>query len=59
MQYYIRYSRFGEWVDVVVDDFIPMAKISGGGWMMLSCGMKAEHEEFELWPVLAEKAYAK
>ena len=51
--YHFRFWYFGDWIDVVVDDFLPTTL----GNHMIFCHNKNFINEF--WPCLAEKAFAK
>ena len=46
-----RFWRYGEWIEVVVDDYLPTV----GGELILN----RSNEISEFWPALLEKAYAK
>ena len=51
-----RFHRFGEWIEVVVDDYLPTKKNSNELVFMHS--QKPPHE-VEFWAAFLEKAYAK
>lgn len=56
-----RFNYFCEWVDVVVDDYIPLfeEKGPGTGYTIMICKPPHEKGVYEIWPLLVEKAYAK
>ena len=49
--YHFRFWRFGDWVDVYIDDLLPM---SDGELIYAQAATPSE-----IWPSLIEKAYAK
>ena len=49
--FYFRFWQYGEWVDVVVDDYLPTLQDQ-------PCFLKSDTPN-EFWPAMIEKAYAK
>ena len=60
-----KFWRYGEWIDVIIDDTLPCRKTRGGRYRLknLKVGKSGDEEEelndVEFWPCLVEKAYAK
>jgi calpain-5 len=52
--FHFRFYQYGEWLDVVVDDLLPVDKYTN---KLIYCHNKKEKNEF--WCALLEKAYAK
>ena len=50
-----QFWRYGEWIEVVVDDCLP----TSDGKLILNASYDDEDEIPEFWPALFEKAYAK
>ena len=59
--YGFRFQRNGEWVTILIDDKVPFAMSSStpGGPRSLKPVFANSENPTEMWPVLAEKAYAK
>ncbi len=51
--YHFRFWYFGDWIDVVVDDYLPTTLDNN----LLFCHNQTHRNEF--WSCLAEKAFAK
>ena len=51
--YHFRFWNYGEWCDVVIDDYLPTLKNN----QLIFCSNEDERNEF--WPALLEKAFAK
>jgi hypothetical protein len=54
--FHFRFWRFGYWIDVVVDDYIPVIENSGKFYLRFCQNRKDTNE---MWGPLVEKAYAK
>jgi len=54
--FHFRFWRYGEWVDVIIDDLLPVMK-SNGSNVHLCFAQSSERNEY--WSALVEKAYAK
>lgn len=52
--FHFRFYRYGDWVDVVIDDYLPFHPNSN---RLVYCSNKQNKNEF--WTALLEKAYAK
>jgi len=52
--FHFRFWIYGDWYDVVIDDYLPYSENFRG---LTFCQNKKQKNEF--WPALLEKAYAK
>ena len=50
--FHCRFWKFGEWIDVYVDDFLPV--VDDEPW-----GARSNTDSNEMWVSLVEKAFAK
>ena len=57
--YGVKFYINGRWRTVVIDDLLPCTQDGRGEWRPIFAQRPADRKEFELWPMLFEKAWAK